>query len=139
MKKNLSTLIVAASAFLVCFSFFAFKSAAPDNNNGHSGYMYKQITAIESVIPGGLGRSRLITTDDNGQMIERDLKNFYSLVGINFGNISDNDRAIVERLNEYSEEGWDLVNVVSGSNQQMSNGNSGGGILFTRYIFRKAK
>lgn len=102
-------------------------------------YEYKQITAVESVVPGGLGRSRILTTDDNGQMREKELKNFYSLVGINFDNIANNDRVIVDRLNDYSNEGWELLSVVTGSNQQSSNGSSSGGIFITRYIFRRQK
>lgn len=102
-------------------------------------YEYKQITAIESVVPGGLGRSRILTTDDNGQTREKELKNFYSLVGINFDNITNNDRVIVERLNEFSDQGWELFSVITGSNQQSSQGNSSGGIFITRYIFRRQK
>ncbi|MBU3743261.1 MAG: hypothetical protein FGM61_01770 [Sediminibacterium sp.] len=102
-------------------------------------YEYKQITAIESVVPGGLGRSRILTTDDNGQTREKELKNFYSLVGINFDNITNNDRVIVERLNEFSDQGWELFSVITGSNQQSSQGNSSGGIFITRYVFRRPK
>jgi hypothetical protein len=102
-------------------------------------YEYKQITAVESVVPGGLGRSRILTTDDNGQTREKELKNFYSLVGINFDNITNNDRVIVERLNDFSNEGWELFSVITGSNQQSSGGNSSGGIFITRYIFRRPK
>jgi len=102
-------------------------------------YEYKQITAIESVVPGGLGRSRILTTDDSGQTREKELKNFYSLVGINFENITNNDRVIVERLNEFSDQGWELFSVITGSNQQSSGGNSSGGIFITRYIFRRLK
>ena len=61
------------------------------------------------------------------------------MVGINFENIANNDRAIVDRLNDYSDQGWELVQVTSGSNQQSSNGNSSGGLFITRYIFRKMK
>lgn len=102
-------------------------------------YEYKQITAIESVVPGGLGRSRLLTTDDGGQMREKDLKNFYSMVGINFDNIANNDRAIVDRLNEFAAAGWELFTVTSGGNEQMSNGSTSGGLFITRYIFRRVK
>jgi hypothetical protein len=102
-------------------------------------YEYKQITAIESVVSGGLGRSRILTTDDNGQMREKELKNFYSFVGINFDNISNNDRVIVDRINDFANEGWELVNVVTGSNQQSNGGSSGGGLFITRYIFRRQK
>ncbi|MBC7554730.1 MAG: hypothetical protein H7257_12200 [Taibaiella sp.] len=139
MKKQISTALIAVLATLGTLGVFSFKPA-PDNGPVTPViYQYKQITAVESIVPGGAGRSRILTTDDSGQMIEKDLKNFYSLVGINFDNISNNDRAIVDRINYYSEQGWELTQVVTSGNQQMSNGNSSGGIFITRYIFRKAK
>lgn len=135
MKKHIHTLFTALVLIAGAAAFSSF-TPAPDTKVT---YQYKQITAIESVVPGGLGRSRILTTDDNGQMLERELKNFYSMVGINFDNIANNDRVIVDRLNELSEQGWELMQVVSGSNQQSSNGNSNGGLFITRYIFRIAK
>ncbi|RYD53223.1 MAG: hypothetical protein EOP52_03530 [Sphingobacteriales bacterium] len=100
---------------------------------------YKQISTIESVVPGGMGRSRLLTTDDNGQNLEKELKNFYSLVGINFENISNNDRVIVGRINELAQDGWELFQATSGSNMQMSQGSSSGGLFITRYLFRRLR
>lgn len=102
-------------------------------------YEYKQISTIESVVPGGMGRSRIVSTELNGQVIEKELKNFYSLVGINFGNISNNDEVIVTKLNEMSADGWDLFTVTTGSNQQSSGGSSSGGLFITRYVFRRVK
>lgn len=102
-------------------------------------YEYKQISTIESVVPGGLGRSRIVSTEKNGQVVEKELKNFYSLVGINFGNISNNDEVIVEKLNAMSADGWDLFTVTTGSNQQSSGGSSSGGLFITRYLFRRAQ
>ncbi len=73
------------------------------------------------------------------QAIEKELKNFYSMVGINFGNIANNDRAIVDRINEYSNQGWELVQVSTGSQEQTSNGSSSGGLFITRYLFKRSK
>ena len=50
-------------------------------------YEYTQMTTIESVIPGGIGRSRMITTKPNGELDEVKMENFFSIVGINFGNV----------------------------------------------------
>ena len=69
MNKHIATVAIAAATALCTMGIFSFKSPAPDNTTKGTGYMYKQITAIESVVPGGLGRSRILTTDDNGQMI----------------------------------------------------------------------
>jgi hypothetical protein len=134
MKK-----IFLTSLLLVFLSCTFLTTSAQVNPAPTVRYEYKQITAVESVVPGGLGRSRILTTDDNGQTREKELKNFYSLVGINFDNITNNDRVIVERLNDFSNEGWELFSVITGSNQQSSGGNSSGGIFITRYIFRRPK
>jgi hypothetical protein len=96
-------------------------------------YEYMQISAIESVVPGGLGRSRLISTSKEGQMMEKELLNFFSLVGINFGNVQNNDRVIATRLNELAEEGWDLYSVNSG----VYGPGDKTGIFITRYVFRR--
>jgi hypothetical protein len=98
-------------------------------------YEYLQISAVESVVPGGFGRSRLITTGKDGQVMETDLKNFYSLVGINFKNIQNNDKVIVDRLNELAQEGWELVAVTSG----VESSTEKTGLFITRYLFRRLK
>jgi hypothetical protein len=138
MKKHFATFSIAAFSALITIAIFSFK--APTGNTPQpAGYMYKQITAVESVVPGGLGRSRILTTDDNGQLMEKELRNFYSMVGINFENIANNDRVIVDKLNDLSAQGWELFQVVTGSNQQSSNGSSSGGLFISRYIFRKPR
>ena len=96
---------------------------------------YLQISAIESVVPGGLGRSRLITTDKSNQAIEIELENFYSLVGINFKNIRNNDQVIVKKINELADQGWELYQTVSG----VESSEKSTGIFITRYIFRREK
>jgi hypothetical protein len=96
-------------------------------------YQYLQISAVESVVPMGLGRSRLITTSKDGQMLEKELKNFFSATGINFGNIQNNDRVIAERINELEKEGWSLYLINSG----VYAADKSTGLFITRYIFRK--
>lgn len=129
--QTMKKLFLSAGLSLLC-SFSAVAQTAPK-------WEYKQISTIESVVPGGLGRSRLLTTDEKGQDLEKELKNFYSLVGINFENISNNDRVIVARLNEMAQDGWELFQVTSGSNMQMSSGSTSGGLFITRYVFRRQK
>jgi len=103
---------------------------------------YKVVTVVESIVPGGLGRSRMIenqedrnvndlTTDrtdgkksDQGKVKRKDAKidkfkeakllNFYSAVGINFQNIASNDALITSKLNQLASEGWELAFVTSG-------------------------
>lgn len=115
-----------------------FSPADPSTNESNVVYEFKQFSTIESVVLGGLGRSRIITTD-NGQLVEKELKNFYNIAGINFGNIANNDRVIVERLNDYAVQGWQLVQVSTGSNAQLSEGNSSCGLFITRYLFKREK
>jgi hypothetical protein len=137
MKNILKNLLPATIIAVAIFAGLSFKNSS--QNNANTIYEYKQFSTIESVISGGLGRSRILTTDDNGTLIEKDLMNFYSLVGINFGNIANNDRSIVDKLNEWTSNGWELTEVTSGAQTNMSNGSTSNGIFITRYLFRKPK
>lgn len=125
---KLSALLVFASAML----FMAFRPTPSPIE-----YEYRQFSTVESIIPGGLGRSRIVSTSSDGTTIEKELQNLYSMVGINFGNIANNDRLIVDKVNEYTREGWELFVVTSGV-QSPSEG-KGQGIYMTRYLFRRAK
>ncbi|MFM1931529.1 MAG: hypothetical protein RL226_832 [Bacteroidota bacterium] len=131
MKDTANYLLVLLTAAVIILSVSAFSDNEPLM------YEYKQISAVESIIPGGLGRSRLLTTDLNGTLVEKELKNFYSMVGINFGNISNNDAVIIERVNQYIAEGWELVHINSGV--QSPSADNGQGIFITRYVFRRQK
>ena len=96
-------------------------------------YEYTQVTTIESVVPGGLGRSRMITTSEKGNLDEIKMKNFFSLAGINFGNVRQNDELIANKITSLSSDGWELFSVNTG----VYSGAEGGGIFITRYLFRK--
>lgn len=100
---------------------------------------YKQFSTIESIVPGGLGRSRILTTDATGTLVEKEIQNFYSMVGINFGNIANNDRMIVDKINEWTNDGWELYQVTTGSSTSQSKGDTSNGIFISRYLFRRAK
>ncbi|MBY0433058.1 MAG: hypothetical protein K2U26_03010 [Cyclobacteriaceae bacterium] len=125
---------------------------------------YKVITTVESIVPGGIGRSRMTepkeTTDyknlttsrikgtksDQGDIKRDDVKidafdetkllNFYSLTGINFQNIASNDAVITSKINEMAKEGWQLVFVTSGVESDAGK-SDGDGIFITRFIFKK--
>lgn len=160
MKKNL--LIGVLFATLVCLTLVGFKLNPTQPQSEPT--KFKIITTIESIVQGGIGRSRIIengteldynqfTTErtdgkksDQGKIKRGDAKverfnetkilNYYSLVGINFQNIASNDAMITSKLNELSEEGWELSNVVSGVESDAGKGD-GVGIFITRYIFKK--
>ncbi len=124
---------------------------------------YKVITSVESIVPNGLGRSRIInaledkdykeftsvqTEDDNTRnksdrseirvknFEETKLLNFYNLGGIRFQNIAANDAVITSMINDMITNGWELAFVVSGVESEGGKGD-GQGIFITRYIFRK--
>lgn len=125
---------------------------------------YKVITSIESIVPGGLGRSRIIENTDKAdsealttartdgkrsnqgavkrkqikvdRFNETKLLNFYSIVGINFQNIASNDATITDRLNIMASEGWELMHVTSAVESDAGE-TDGNGIFVTRYIFKR--
>jgi hypothetical protein len=96
-------------------------------------YEYKLFTTIESVVPGGLGRSRLIETEGREQDVSKDMENFFSLVGINFKNIESNDKVITKKINEYSKDGWELTQTIPG----VYSADKSTGIFITRYVFKR--
>lgn len=125
---------------------------------------YAVITTIESIVPAGLGRSRMVSnkedlntanfttqrTDgvksDMGTVKREDLKienfeetkllNFFSLTGINFQNVASNDAIVSAKLNEMAAAGWELAFVSTGVESNAGT-EDGEGIFVTRYIFKR--
>ncbi len=124
---------------------------------------YKVITSVESIVPNGLGRSRIINAleekdykeyttvrseEDNSRnksdrgdirvknFEETKLLNFYNLGGIRFQNIAANDALITNMINSMIAEGWTLEHVISAVESEGGKGD-GKGIFITRYIFKK--
>lgn len=116
-------------------------------------------------MPNGLGRSRMITTnetrdykdftstktgeDDKRNTSKRDeirvkgydetkLLNFFNLGGIRFQNIAANDAIVTSKINTMAAEGWELAFVNSGIESDAGKGD-GKGICITRYLFKRAK
>ena len=131
MKKLvylLSGLLVIASITLL----FAFTTPEPAPQENVQWY---QLTVVESVVPGGVGRSRMISLDEKGKMEETKLQNFFSVAGINFGNIRENDQQITNKISDLTNDGWVLNEVTSGV--YSGNNNHNQGIFITRYLFTK--
>ncbi|XMO87516.1 hypothetical protein AAFN75_04370 [Algibacter sp. AS12] len=126
---------------------------------------YKVVTSVESIVPNGLGRSRIIsanekkdykeftstqTEEDNTRnkskrgeirvkgFDETKLLNFYNIGGIRFQNIAANDAIIESKINTMIEEGWELAFVTSGVESEGGKGD-GQGIFITRYLFKRNK
>jgi hypothetical protein len=125
---------------------------------------YAVVTSIESIVPAGLGRSRIIsnkedlntanyttkrtdgTTSEMANVKREDLKidnfeetkllNFFSISGINFQNVASNDAMISAKLNEMAAAGWELAFVSTGV-ESNSGTEDGEGIFVTRYIFKR--
>jgi len=125
---------------------------------------FKVITIVESIVPGGLGRSRIVdnqtqvnaqdftTTRTDGKDTKQDdikrsdvkvdafdetkLVNFFSMVGINFQNIASNDAVISSKINNMLKEGWKLTFVTSGVESDAGK-EDGNGIFITRLFFSK--
>jgi len=126
---------------------------------------YKIVTSVESIVPNGLGRSRLLssndvkdykdytstqTADDNTRnksdrkemrvkgFDETKMLNYFNLGGIRFQNIATNDAIITSKINTMVAEGWELAFVVSGVESEGGKGD-GQGIYITRFIFKRNK
>ncbi|MEM8847499.1 MAG: hypothetical protein AAGD17_10390 [Bacteroidota bacterium] len=146
MKK---LLFVAAIALVSTFSVNA--------------QQFKVVTSVESIVPNGLGRSRIVnaledkdyreytsvqTEDDNTRnkskrgeirvknFEETKLLNFYNIGGIRFQNIAANDALITSMINDMVANGWELAFVTSAVESEGGKGD-GKGIFITRYIFKK--
>lgn len=125
---------------------------------------FKVVTIVESIVPGGVGRSRIIenktninvadfTTERTGgkdskqdevdrsdakidAFAETKLLNFFSMVGINFQNIASNDALITSKINTLIKEGWKLTFVTSGVESDAGKEDKSG-IFITRLFFSK--
>ncbi|MRI01536.1 hypothetical protein GH721_13415 [Kriegella sp. EG-1] len=141
--------------FLFCLTFLTYLDAKAQQ--------IKVITSVESIVPSGLGRSRIIdakeekdfesytteqTEEDNTRnkskrgdirvknFEETKLLNFYNIAGIRFQNIAANDAVISSKLSTMVADGWELAFVTSGVEADAGD-KDGQGIFITRYIFKK--
>jgi hypothetical protein len=128
--KNLNTVLISGAAILMMASVFAFSAPAPS-------YEYQTFTTIESIVPGGMGRSRMLMDNGSGSLDEQKIKNLYSVVGIKMENIFNNDLSVTEKLNDLSEDGWELAFTNTGVQSPTDGGSNG--IYCTRYILRRVK
>jgi hypothetical protein len=125
---------------------------------------WKVVTIVESIVPAGLGRSRIIETKSDlevddftteridgkkskqkevsrsdakvDEFEETKLLNFFSAAGINFQNIASNDAMITSKINKLTKDGWKLTFVTSAVESDAGK-DDGNGIFITRLIFMK--
>lgn len=111
-------------------------------------YDIQVVSCIESLVPNGLGRSRMIspvmkvdyqdftserTADQKSknkskrknirikEYEETKLLNFYNEGGIRFQNIASNDALITSKINDMLANGWELFDVKTGVESKMAN------------------
>lgn len=152
------------SSLVVLFSMFTIQAQEDTQKDiSQAQWEVKVITSVESIVPSGLGRSRIISSnverdyeqftsaqseDDNTRnkskrkdirvkdFEETKLLNFYNLGGIRFQNIAANDALISSKLTAMLAEGWDLAFVASAVESDAGN-EDGQGIFITRYVFKR--
>lgn len=159
MKKNVLFIGLLVAGF-ISFSFIK-------DDKAYAEIEYKVVTSVESIVPNGLGRSRLISSDENRNFDEftserssdkkedgrnkskrsdirvkdfeeTKLLNFYNIGGIRFQNIVANDAVITSKINAMSNEGWELAFITSSTESDAGKGD-GNGIFVTRYLFKRNK
>ncbi len=127
MKKIILAFVVLLAAGLTLSA----QEVKTDSNK-----QFMQVNTVESVVAGGMGRSKMIITNPDGSQKETDLENLFSLTGINFKNIKENEDKILKLLKTYTDDGWKIDYVTSFTLSQNDSG--AGGILMTRYLLSKS-
>lgn len=127
MKKTSLILGLALIAVIPLFMALSPKAEKPAATE------FRIVTVVESVVPGKLGRSKVLTVDSNGATSEIEIQNIFSLTGINFTNLQTNNRSVADLLAKNTADGYELVEVVPGN----FGDNNSQGIFMTRFIFKK--
>lgn len=154
--KNFKLLSLIVVCVCTATLIYAFKPVG-------KGYEFKTITIVESIVPSGAGRSRIINTlaprdykeftkimtedDKSRNKSKRDeirvknyeetkLLNFYNVGGIRFQNIAANDAVIDSRVNAFLDEGWEIISINTGVEAYGGSGD-GNGLYITRVYFKK--
>ena len=154
MKNFIGLLIF----MLAIIAFMSFRSDEVETK-----YEFTNITIVESIVPSGVGRSRIIEAKDTRDhkeytklMTEEDKKrnkadrgdirvhqyeetkilNFYNVGGIRFQNIAANDAVIQSKVNEKLAQGWEIVSINSGV-EAYSGVDDDNGLYLTRIYFQR--
>tara|TARA_B100001559_G_scaffold32615_1_gene24796 strand:- start:114 stop:605 length:492 start_codon:yes stop_codon:yes gene_type:complete len=160
--KNIKNIVIGISAVI---GFTAILTGFTNEETSTvQQYEFEIVTVVESVVPKGLGRSRMLakteivdykpsttvrmedgekdkSKNDKRKDIrtkafeETKLLNFYNLGGIRFNNIATNDAMVKSKLNEMTANGWELAFVTGGV--ESSGDKDPNGIYLSRYIFKK--
>ncbi len=158
--KHLKPAVLIFSGLLLSILIYSFTSKSQEEPVA---VQFTSFTVVESIVPSGIGRSRIInaleprdykeftsvqTEDDNGRnksdrsdirvknFEETKLLNFYNLGGIRFQNIAANDAIINSKVSAMLKDGWQLVDIVSGV-ESVGSQDDANGIFITRFYFKK--
>ena len=161
--NKLNIFLTGAIVAIALFAFTSKGTDATETTKPAGTWQFTSFTVVESIIPNGMGRSRIInaletrsykdfttvrTEDDNERnksdrdeirvknFEETKLLNFFNIGGIRFQNIAANDAVISDKVTTMLNEGWEIVNVVSGVESKGSADDSDG-IYITRFYFKK--
>jgi hypothetical protein len=156
--KKITIKSLASILFAIMLSF-------TDNAYAQSGYEFTSFTVVESIVPNGLGRSRIVqaledrnyreftsirSEDDNSRnkasrdeirvknFEETKILNFYNMGGIRFQNIAANDAVINSKVNAMFEDGWEIISITAGVESNAGK-DDGEGIYITRFYFKRLK
>lgn len=128
MFNNLTRSLCVAALLVTGVAVKPAAAQAPGN------YAYQMITTIESVVPGGFGRSKVSYTPAYKGIKEAPMENLFSLTGLNMTNLQKNEETIVAITQQMAGDGFELVQAMP-----LTSSIQGSGIFMTRYLFRKAK
>lgn len=160
--KNTNIVTLSAAVVILC-ALFAFTNPAAEATPVQ--YEFTSFTVVESIVPNGFGRSRIINAleqrdykeftsvqssedksrnkSDRGEIRvenfeETKLLNFYNIGGIRFQNIAANDAVVNSKVNEMLNQGWEIVQIASGV-EAVGGKDDNNGLYLTRFYFKKAK
>ncbi|MFT5600013.1 MAG: hypothetical protein ACI9N1_000245 [Flavobacteriales bacterium] len=161
MNKN--NVVLAFVAVFGLFSVLAFTNSTQPVENPQ--YEFTSFTVVESIVPNGFGRSRIINAleqrdymdftsvqteedksrnkSDRGEIRienfeETKLLNFFNIGGIRFQNIAANDAVINSKVNTMMNEGWEIIDIVSGV-ESVGGSDDKNGIFITRFYLKRSK
>lgn len=160
--KNKVTLLIGALVVVSSLLLFSFTSKSNDTKVS---FEYTSITVLESIVPNGIGRSRIIHAKENRdykeftKMMSDDdksrnkakrgeirvknyeetkLLNFYNMGGIRMQNIAANDAVVNSKINAMLDEGWEIINISTGV-ESYGGETDQNGIFITRFYFKRNK
>lgn len=151
---------------LVCFAFLGTGLMLSSfSSSKHVSYEFTSFTVVESIVPNGIGRSRIIHALENRDYKdftktmtyndksrnksdrseirvfnydETKILNFYNMGGLRFQNIAANDAVVNSKVNGMLNDGWEIVSINSGV-EAFAGAEDANGIFLTRYYFKRPK